>query len=168
MAPPHHPPYLKGAGGGGSHTSIYSVFQRQKGKWNPKRNSRGHPSPNSIFKGVLKGGGLIPPESYAKCAERRKRRFGSAFLLLVRFQKDPHPLGVTKHMFHTPVAWTSFRLRVFVLHPGITPLGNEPEWFNITRLYPEMCLNGANTQWVYSQSVIQNPLDFGTSRSSRS
>ena len=23
-------------------------------------------------------------------------------------------------------------LRVFVLHPGITPLGNDPEWFNIT------------------------------------
>ena len=28
-----------------------------------------------------------------------------------------------------------------------------------TRLYPEMCLNGVNTQWVYSQGVLQNPLD---------
>ena len=31
------------------------------------------------------------------------------------------------------------------LHP------NDPEWFKITRFYPEMCLNGVNTQWVYSQ-----------------
>ena len=43
-------------------------------------------------------------------------------------------------------AWKS--LRVLVLHPGITPLGNDPEWFKITRFYPEMCLNGVNAQWV--------------------
>ena len=42
---------------------------------------------------------------------------------------------------------------LLVLHLGITPLGNGPEWFNITRFYPEMCLNGVNTQWVYSQGV---------------
>ena len=48
-------------------------------------------------------------------------------------------------------------LRVLVLHPGITPLGNDPEWFKITRFYPETCLNGVSTQ-VYSQGVIQkNP-----------
>ena len=41
-----------------------------------------------------------------------------------------------------------------MLH-GITPLGNDPEWFKITRFYPEMYLNGANTQWVYSQAVKQ-------------
>ena len=29
-------------------------------------------------------------------------------------------------------------LRVFVLHPGITPLRNDPEWFKITRFYPAM------------------------------
>ena len=46
-----------------------------------------------------------------------------------------------------------------VLHPGITPLGNNPEWFKITRFYPEMCLNGVNTQWVYSQGVLQKPLE---------
>ena len=42
-------------------------------------------------------------------------------------------------------------LRVFVLHPGHpgnTPLGNEPERFKITRFYPNMRLNGVNTQWV--------------------
>ena len=39
----------------------------------------------------------------------------------------------------------------------ITPLGNDPEWFKITRFCPEMCLNGVNTQWVYSQGVIQKP-----------
>ena len=27
-------------------------------------------------------------------------------------------------------------LRVSVLHPGSTPLGNDPEWFKITRFYP--------------------------------
>ena len=36
-------------------------------------------------------------------------------------------------------------LRVFVLHPGMTPLGNDPEWLKITRFYPETCLNGVNT-----------------------
>ena len=50
-------------------------------------------------------------------------------------------------------------LRVFVLHPGIAPLGNDPEWFKITRFYPEMCLHGVNAQWVHSQGVIQKPLD---------
>ena len=57
-------------------------------------------------------------------------------------------------------------LRVFVFHPGITPLRNDPEWFEITRFYPETWLNGVNTQWVYSQGVIQNPVDvrvFGPS-----
>ena len=29
----------------------------------------------------------------------------------------------------------------------------------LTRLYPEMCLHGVNTQWVYSQAVIQKPLE---------
>ena len=53
-----------------------------------------------------------------------------------------------------------FCLRVFALHPGITPLGNDPEWFKITRISPEMCLNGVNTQWLYSQGVIQKPSDF--------
>ena len=52
-----------------------------------------------------------------------------------------------------------FFLRFFVLHPGTTPLGNDPEWFKITRLYPDMCLNGVNTQ-VYSQGVIQKPYMF--------
>ena len=28
--------------------------------------------------------------------------------------------------------------------------------------YPEMCLNGVNTQWVYSQGVIQKPLEVST------
>ena len=37
------------------------------------------------------------------------------------------------------------------------------EWFKRTRFYPEMCLNGVNTQWVYSQAVIQKPLDEGNS-----
>ena len=50
-------------------------------------------------------------------------------------------------------------LRVFVFHPGITPLGNDPEWFKITRLCPEMCLNGVST--LYSQGVIQKPLECG-------
>ena len=44
---------------------------------------------------------------------------------------------------------------LIVLHPGIAPLGNDPEWFKITRLYPEMCLNGVNTQQVDFQCVIQ-------------
>ena len=48
-------------------------------------------------------------------------------------------------------------LKVFVLHPGITPLENDPAWLKITRFHPEMCLNGVNTQWVYSQGVIQKP-----------
>ena len=52
-------------------------------------------------------------------------------------------------------------LRVLVLHPGITPWGNDPEWLKITRFYPEMCLNGVNAQWVYSQSVISKPSEFG-------
>ena len=34
-----------------------------------------------------------------------------------------------------------FGVSVFVLHPGITPLGNDPDWFNITRFYPDMRLN---------------------------
>ena len=38
----------------------------------------------------------------------------------------------------------------FCITPGITPLGHDPELFKITRFYPEMCLNGVNTQWVYS------------------
>ena len=50
-------------------------------------------------------------------------------------------------------------LRVFVLHPGITALGNDPEWFQTTQFNPEMGRNGVNTQWVYSQGVIQKPLD---------
>ena len=50
-------------------------------------------------------------------------------------------------------------LRGVVLHPGNTPLGNDPEWFKIARFYPEMCLNGVNTQWVYSQGVRQKPFD---------
>ena len=49
------------------------------------------------------------------------------------------------------VAEQPSNLSVFVLHPGITPLGNDPEWFKIARFYLEMCLNGVNTQWVYSQ-----------------
>ena len=55
-------------------------------------------------------------------------------------------------------------LRVLVLHPGITPLGNDPEWFNITRLYPDMRLNGVNTQWVYSQAVLQKTLEESVPR----
>ena len=46
-----------------------------------------------------------------------------------------------------------------MLHSGITPLGNDPGWFKITRFYPEMCLNGVNTQWVFSLGVVQQPLD---------
>ena len=56
----------------------------------------------------------------------------------------------------TQITCPPTNLMVFVLHPGITPLGNDPEWFKITRFYPEMRLNGVNTQWVYSQGVIQN------------
>ena len=52
----------------------------------------------------------------------------------------------------------SWDLRVFVLHPGITPLGNDPEWFKIAQFYPDMCLNEVNTQWVYSQGVLQKTL----------
>ena len=33
-------------------------------------------------------------------------------------------------------------LRIFVLQPGLTPLGDDPEWLKITRFYPEMSLNG--------------------------
>ena len=52
-------------------------------------------------------------------------------------------------------------LRGFLYYgPGITMLGNDPEWFKIARFCPDMCLNGVNTQWVYSQGVIQNPLEF--------
>ena len=39
-------------------------------------------------------------------------------------------------------------LRVFV------SLGSDPEWFKITRVCPEMCLDG-----VYSQGAIQKPLE---------
>ena len=42
-----------------------------------------------------------------------------------------------------------FFLRVFVLHPGIPPLGNDPEWFKITRFYPEMCINGGQYLVVF-------------------
>ena len=56
--------------------------------------------------------------------------------------------------------WSDVHLRVFALHPGITPLGNDPEWFQITRFYLEMCLHGVNTQWVYSQGVIQKPSEY--------
>ena len=54
----------------------------------------------------------------------------------------------------------SLGLRVFVLHPGITPLVNDPAWFKVTRFYPEMCLNRVNTQWEYSQGVMQTPLYY--------
>ena len=60
-----------------------------------------------------------------------------------------------------PFTQNALCLKVLVLHPGITPLGNDPEWFKITRFYPEMCLNGVNTQWVYSQGVAQKPFDSG-------
>ena len=53
-----------------------------------------------------------------------------------------------------------FTLRVCVLHHGITPLGHDSDWLKITRVYPDMCRNGVNTQWVYSQGVIQTPLDL--------
>ena len=43
----------------------------------------------------------------------------------------------------------------------MTLLGNDPEWLKITRFYPDICLNGLNTQWVYSQGVIQTPSDLG-------
>ena len=66
----------------------------------------------------------------------------------------------THHMPRRCGTWPK-GLKVFVLHPGITPLGNDPEWFKITRFSPEMCLNGVNTQWVYAQGVIQKPLENG-------
>ena len=47
-------------------------------------------------------------------------------------------------------------LRVSVLRPGNTPLGNDPEWFKIARFSPEICLNGVNTQWV-SRVQYKNP-----------
>ena len=41
--------------------------------------------------------------------------------------------------------------RVFVLHPGITPLGNDSRMVqNNTGFYSEMCPSGVNTQWMYS------------------
>ena len=42
-------------------------------------------------------------------------------------------------------------LRGFVLRPGITPLGNDPKWFKITRFYPKVCLNGCGSK-LKSQS----------------
>ena len=48
----------------------------------------------------------------------------------------------------------------FCITPGITPLGNDPEWFKLIRFYAEMCLNGVNTRWVYSQGLIQKPFDL--------
>ena len=61
--------------------------------------------------------------------------------------------------------WSSLvspRLRVFGKTPWEYTLGVvDPEWFKLTRCYPDMCLNGVNTQWVYSQGVIQKPLDHG-------
>ena len=45
----------------------------------------------------------------------------------------------------------------FCIAPWENALENDPEWF-----YPEMCLNGVNTQWMYSQGVIQKPLEFLT------
>ena len=48
---------------------------------------------------------------------------------------------------------------LYYTHPEISPLTNDPEWFKIAQFYPEMCLNGVNTQ-VYSRGVIQNPLEF--------
>ena len=44
-----------------------------------------------------------------------------------------------------PFSWY-MSLMVFVSHPGITPLQNDPEWFN-------MCLN------VYSQGVKKTSLE---------
>ena len=41
----------------------------------------------------------------------------------------------------------------FVLPPGITPMVQNNTFF------PEMCPNGVNTQRVYSQGVIQKPLE---------
>ena len=40
----------------------------------------------------------------------------------------------------------SNRSEGFGITPGITPLVNDPEWSKVTRLYPEICLNGVNTQ----------------------
>ena len=50
-------------------------------------------------------------------------------------------------------------LRVFAFLPGITPLGNDPEWFNNNTVISGNVHKWVNTQWVYSQAVIQNPLD---------
>ena len=65
-----------------------------------------------------------------------------------------------------PVA-PDLSLRVFVLHPGITVLGNDPEWLKMTRSYPEISLNGVNT-WVYSQGVIQKTQTCGSTLQFRS
>ena len=45
---------------------------------------------------------------------------------------------------------TPLCLRVFVLHPEVTPLGNDPEWFKVTRFYPEMCLSGCIPSLFFS------------------
>ena len=60
---------------------------------------------------------------------------------------------------HLAISMHLSALRVFVLHPGTTPLGNDLEWFKITRFYLNMCLNGVNIQWADSQGEIQKPLD---------
>ena len=58
------------------------------------------------------------------------------------------PLKVNQRYFEAAFLDNQNVLRVAALQPGITPLENDPKWFNKTRRFADICLNGVISQWV--------------------
>ena len=134
----------------------------------PKPLVGGSNSPNSMPSAWVPSSGKLNhrnPGPPSKGLDRRIRRpeFSTRGSLVVSkglpFDKNLLCVKTSMEGYETARTHGMKPLRAFVIHPGITPLANGPEWFKITRLCPEMCLNGVNTQWVYSQGVLQKPIE---------